>query len=125
MRRTSEGGPFAILPPMPDKGRTLLWSEEADRILSSPLDRDELLELAKIASRVQIQALVQYGQAPSCDPRDEELMTAEEVSREKKCSLWSAREWFRRNRDKLWKPHPQATKGLRVKRAVVMKTWGK
>lgn len=94
------------------------WAMIADAILAAPVDRNELLDMASIASRVQTQALVQYGQTPSHDSRNDELLTPAQIRDETGMTLWAIREKMHRHPDQVWRPHPKAVRNLKVRRGI-------
>lgn len=126
MRRSQAGAASSYLRSMPDNlpDRAAIFSLFADALLADPIDRDELLSLAKVASRVEIQALVQYAHMPATDPRDDDLLTPAEVAREFKVKRYSVEEAIRRKLLKVWRPHPQATRGFKVPRGIA-RAWAK
>lgn len=95
----------------------LEWSEFADRILASPKDKAQLLVIAKIAARVEMQALIQFAVWKE-DPRDDELLTPAEVAAEFSVKEYSVRESIRRGLLKCWRPCPGAVRGLKVPRGI-------
>lgn len=99
---------------------TAEWSEIADAILANAT-KEELLEIAKVAGRVQLQALVQFSQRPLIDPSDCDLLSPEEIVAESRgaVSLWSVREAMRRGQLPKRPPCPGATRGFKVPRSAV------
>lgn len=105
---------------MPDKPRrSLLWSEQADEILGKPLDREELLEVAVIATRVAQQAIIQATLLLAdlrASPDDDVLLRPDAIALDYGVSLHSVKRAIRTGELPSRPPYPGAKRNLRVRR---------
>lgn len=89
---------------------------------------DEIIALAGIASRVQVQAAFQavtmQAEARAERPDDREIFTIAEAVKAFKVSSWAIREAVRQKRIRPIKPHPNAVRGFKVSRGEMMRVFG-
>lgn len=76
--------------------RARLWSVWADAILADPIDKEELLDLASVAARVNTHALIQL--CTKKDPPPERFISVKEAVTVSGLSEWTIRSLIRQGR---------------------------